>query len=473
MNDRPNILLFVCDDLRFDGLACMGDPTVRTPNLDRLAAEGVCFERCYMPGGSHGAVCMPSRAMIHTGRSLFQIEGEGQHIPAAHTTLGQHFLRNGYRTFHTGKWHNCRESLARSFADGAEIFIGGMGDQWNMPLFHHDPSGRYDARTPFVKEPFHEKTVQFRDGDHTSAGQHATEVFVEAARTFVTNHDGPAPFFLSVALTAPHDPRTAPQRFHDLYDPKSIPLPESFLAQHPHQTGALPGTTRDGERLKARDESLADMPRRPDQIRGHIADYYAMITHLDHEFGRLREALEQTRQWENTIVVFTADHGLAVGRHGLLGKQCVYDHSVRVPMILSGPGVPGGVRPTGRVVHHSLFRTLCELTGLEVPETVEGGSLRETWQGGPGIDCLYLAYARTIRGLVLDDFKLIEYAGQEGYRATQLFNLKKDPDETFDLSRSADHADCLKALRTQLVEMSHQNGDRTSRVGAVFWSHWS
>ncbi len=473
MSKRPNILLFVCDDLRYDGLACMGDSIVQTPNLDRLAAEGICFERCYMPGGSSGAVCMPSRAMIHTGRSLFHLEGEGQTIPAEHTTLGEQLGRAGYRTFHTGKWHNCRESLTRSFAQGDEIFFGGMGDQWNMPLCHHDPSGKYDARTPFVKEPLHEKTIQYRDGDHTSNGRHATDVFVDAARAYVDGYAGDAPFFLSIALTSPHDPRTAPQAFHDLYDPKKIPLPSSFQAQHPHHTGALPCDGPGGNPGASRDERLATMPRRPDEIREHIADYYAMTSHLDHGFGRLREALETSGQWENTIVVFTADHGLAVGRHGLLGKQCLYDHSVRIPLIMRGPGIPKGQRSDTTVIHYSLFRTLSQLAGIEVPPAVEGTSLKDAWEGAPGLEAVYLAYERTIRGLVQGDFKLIEYAGEQGYRATQLFNLSDDPDETFDLARSPGHQSRIEEMRHHLVEMSHNNGDRESNVGRVYWTHFN
>ncbi|RKX31610.1 MAG: choline-sulfatase [Verrucomicrobia bacterium] len=469
MSDRPNILLFVCDDLRFDALGCMGDSVVQTPNLDRLAAEGACFEQCHMPGGTSGAVCMPSRAMIHTGRSLFHIEREGQRMPDAHRTLGEHLKSVGYNTFHTGKWHNCRESLARSFDGGDEIFIGGMGDQWNMPLFHYDSSGKYDARLPRIQNPFHDKAVDHLAADHTSDGRHATEVFVDAATGFLESRDRAVPFFLSIALTAPHDPRSAPQKFHDLYDPGEIPLPANFTAQHPHNTGALPGVTSKGDRLIARDESLADMPRRPDEIREHIADYYAMISHLDHEFGRLRDALERSEQWGNTIVVFTADHGLAVGQHGLLGKQCIYDHSVRVPLIMAGPGIPKGKRPEAMVLHFDLFRSICELIDLEVPETVEGESLIQVWQGGDGREFLYLAYARTIRGLVESGYKLIEYAGPEGYRATQLFHLETDPKETFDLAHSPDHQSRIESMRERLIEISLTNGDRESEVGRVFW----
>ena len=472
MSYQPNILLFVCDDLRFDALGCMGDPMVQTPNLNRLAADGVCFEQCYMPGGSSPAVCMPSRAMIHTGRSLFHIEREGQRIPEEHITLGEHLKEAGYRTYHIGKWHNCRESLVRSFDDGDEIFIGGMADQWNMSLFRFDPSGRFDARIPYIQAPLQGKTVQYRNGDHTTEGRHSTDVFIDAGRRFSESHHKDEPFFLSVALTAPHDPRSAPKEFHDLYDPRQVPLPSNFLAQHPHDTGFLPGVTSTGDRYVARDESLADMPRRPDEIREHIADYYAMISHLDHGFGRLRQALEDNGQWDETIVIFTSDHGLAVGQHGLMGKQSVYDHSVRVPLILTGPGIPKGVRPKATVLHFDIYKTLCELLDLETPGTVEPDSLKPAWEGATGRKSVYLAYGRSIRGLIESGHKLIEYAGPGGYRATQLFDLETDPKETFDLARSPGHLDMVNSMRDRLVEISRGNGDRESEVGNTFWGNW-
>jgi len=473
MNLRPNILLFVCDDLRFDALGCMGDPIVETPNLDRLARDGVCFNRCYLPGGSAPAVCMPSRAMIHTGRSLFHIEEEGRHIPVEHTTMGEYMRSAGYRSFHTGKWHNCRESLTRSFDDGDEIFLGGMGDPWNLPLFHFDSSGKYDARIPRIENPFHDKVVDHLAADHTGNGRHATTVFVDAGTRFLESRNDDTPFFLSIALTAPHDPRSAPREFHDLYDPDKIPLPTSFSAQHPHHTGFLSGVTRSGDRSIARDESLADIPRRPDEIREHLSDYYAMISHLDHEFGRLRGVLERNQEWKNTIVIFTADHGLALGQHGLMGKQSVHEHSIRVPLIMAGPGIPQGRSPEAMVMHFDIFRTLCDLLDLEMPETVEGRSLIPVWRGGNGRNSLFLTYARSIRGLIEHGYKLIEYAGPGGYRATQLFHLDTDPKETFDLARSPTHQSRIQSMREKLIETSLTNGDRESEIGRVFWEYWN
>jgi len=136
---KPNILLLFTDDQRFDTISALGSP-VQTPNLDRLVARGTTFTHAHIPGGTSGAVCMPSRAMLHTGRHLFHLDRCGQRIPDDHTLLGEHFQAQGYTCFGTGKWHNSRPAYARSFNTGAEIFFGGMADHWNVPAYDYDPS---------------------------------------------------------------------------------------------------------------------------------------------------------------------------------------------------------------------------------------------------------------------------------------------------------------------------------------------
>lgn len=459
---EPNILLFICDDLRWDALACAGDPVVKTPNIDRLAARGVRFSRCYMPGGTHGAVCMPSRAMVHTGRSLFRIENEGQEIPDTHLSLGEHLQSLGYDACHIGKWHNGKRCFNRLFNQGDEIFFGGMDDQWNMPLYRYDPSGEYASRLPWVRDPKLEKEMRYREADHTSDGRHATEVFCQAASHYLQDRsDNAKPFFLSVALTAPHDPRTAPPRFHDLYPPTEMELPANFLSQHPHDTG----------QLRQRDENLAALPRRPAEIKEHLSDYYAMITHLDEEFGKLLDDLDKQGLAENTIVAFTADHGIAIGQHGLMGKQCLYDHSLRVPLILAGPGLPQGEVCPQLVLHYDLFATFCELLGQDTPQGLDSRSLLPTVSGAPGRDELYLAFGTSMRGLLKGNFKLIEYAAQD-YRATQLFDLEADPLERCDRAHDPEYHQQLNTLRQRLLELSEPTGDRSHPSGQSYWPHF-
>ena len=150
---QPNVLFILTDDQRFDTIRALGNPDILTPNLDRLAARGAAFTRAHIPCGTSGAVCMPSRAMVHTGRTLFHLDREGQSIPPEHTTLGECFQAAGYRTFGTGKWHNGTASFARSFCDGGAIFFGGMWDHWNVPICDYDPTGAYANEVNVIQNP--------------------------------------------------------------------------------------------------------------------------------------------------------------------------------------------------------------------------------------------------------------------------------------------------------------------------------
>ena len=466
---HPNILLFMLDDLRFDalGATCGGASgagsggAVRTPHIDRLIARGCLFERAQIEGGTIGAVCMPSRAVLHTGRHLFHLQDHGRTIPRGHTLLGEHLRAHGYTCFTTGKWHNGAESLARSFDSGDDIFFGGMDDHWNVPVHHFDPAGRYDHRLPAIAGPQQNKTISHRSGSHIHAGVHSTDLFTDAAIRFIEGHDGARPFFASVNLTAPHDPRSTHDRFHAMYEPDDIELPPNFLAQHPHDTGAL----------RIRDETLAAIPRDAKEVREHIADYHAMITHLDEAFGRLMAALEARGMLDDTIVALTADHGLAVGRHGLLGKQNCYEHSVRIPLVLAGPGVPQGRRSRADALLADLFPTLCDMTGIPVPPSVQGRSLRGALSGDDEVvrDAVYMAYGDAVRAVRAGRMKLIEYAGPAA-RATQLFDLSTDPWERHNLALERRCGDDLARLRSHLAAQRDAVGDPAHPCEQAFWA---
>ena len=294
--------------------------------MDRLVTDGTAYTNAHIPCGTAGAVCMPSRAMLHSGRSLFRIDGQGPQIPTDHITLGETLRANGYNTFGTGKWHNGPAAYHRSFSHGDEIFFGGMADHWQVPAFHYDPTGRYDATVPRCVNAFNSRDVQQVRADHIHSGKHSSEMVCDAAIDFIQTHGQAGPFFSYISFLAPHDPRVMPEEFRQMYDPAAIELPPNFIGGHPFDTGAL----------RIRDENLAEFPRAPEEVRQHIAEYYAMITHLDYQLGRVLDTLEVKGLRENTIIVFAADNGLAVGQHGLMGKQNCYEHSVRVPLIFSG-----------------------------------------------------------------------------------------------------------------------------------------
>ena len=398
---RPNILFLLSDDQRRDTIQLLGNGRIRTPNLDQLVREGTSFSRAYCMGSMNPAVCQPSRAMILSGRTLFRAT-----VGTPHKLLPDALREAGYMTFATGKWHHSRKPFARAFSAGGAIFFGGMSDHDKVPLHDFDPTGKYDAK------PRYENKL-------------SSELFADRAVEFLKRHAGQRsgrPFFAYVSFTAPHDPRTPPAEYRAIYDPAKVRFPKNFLPNHPFDNGEM----------TIRDEQLAPWPRTEKVVREHIADYYGMITHMDAQIGRVLETLEQTGLKENTIIVFAADHGLAIGSHGLLGKQNVYEHSMGTPMIISGPGLPRRKKTDAFAYLFDIYPTLCDLAGVAVPDSVEGKSLAGVLRGEQRQvrNTVFTAY-KVQRAVRDDRWKLIRYTH---INRTQLFDLAIDPAEQHDLS---------------------------------------
>ncbi len=449
MPQRPNVLFFFTDDQRFDTIRALGNHEIITPNIDSLVERGTAFTNTYIMGGTSNAICLPSRAMLMTSRTLFHLQDRGEDFPADHITLGETLQGAGYNCWGTGKWHSTTGAFARTFSDGAEIFFGGMDDHWNVPASDYDPTGKYDSRIQqtidFVDQAVAEKTA-----DHITAGKHSSELFCDAAIDYLRGYDDEEPFFMYVSFMAPHDPRTMPQEYLSMYDADDIELPENFAPEHPFDTGNLRG----------RDESLAGFPRTPDEVRQHIAAYYAMVTHLDAQIGRVLETLDETGHAADTIIVFAADNGLAVGRHGLMGKQNLYDHSVHVPLIMAGPGIPENERRDAFAYLLDIYPTLCDLVDVPIPDSVEGKSLVPAFADSDQRirDHLLYAYRQYHRGVRDERYKLIEYV-VEGERTTQLFDLRDDPMEMKNLAGDPAHGGQIESLRQQLVRWRDELGD--------------
>jgi len=458
---KPNIVVFITDDQRFDTIAALGNKHIKTPNIDELVRNGVAFGNAHIPGGTVGAICMPSRAMLNTGRGLFHLEKDGSRIPQDHALMGETFRRAGYHTMGIGKWHNGVEAYHRSFCDGGEIFFGGMWDHWNVPANHFDPTGKYDNINNFIIDPFKYKEARKIRYDHIQPGKHSTELFCEKASELIDGYDKTDPMFLYVSLLAPHDPRSMPEEYQNMYKPEDMELPESFTEEIPF----------DYDVLWVRDEKLAAYPRNPAEVKEHIADYYAMITHLDAEMGKVIESLKAKGLYENTIFTFMGDNGISLGRHGLMGKQSIYEHAVRVPLIFSGPGISEDVVNSEYVYLQDVFPTLCELTGIEVPQSVEGSSFRSMLVGEvqDGRDELYLAYKSTVRGIKDRKYKLIEYVFNN-VRKTQLFDIEADPNELDDLAHKEGFKGVVVEMREKLKRKRNEMDDHISETGKEFWA---
>ncbi len=421
---RPNILFLFSDDQRADTIHALGNQNITTPTLDRLVGEGTTFTQAYCMGANNGAVCVPSRAMMMSGRTLFRISEklEGQ------TTWPQVFAENGYATFGIGKWHNQQPSFINTFAEGKSVFFGGMSNPYTMPVQDMGADHKLTAKR--------------------ESGKHATELFTDSAIEFIARQSGDKPFALYAAFTLPHDPRLAPKEFRAMYDAAKLPLPANFLPQHPFNNGEL----------TVRDEQLAPWPRTPEIVREHLADYYACITYLDAQVGRILDALKKSGQYENTIIIFTSDHGLAIGSHGLFGKQNLYEHSMQTPLIIAGPGVPKNKRSNAFAYLLDLFPTMCDLAGVKTPAEVEGLSLVPVLTGKQKTrrQEIFTAYRNVQRAVRDRQWKLIVYPQ---INKRQLFDLKADPAELHDLSTNPKFAKELERMLALLKRKQSEAGD--------------
>ena len=462
---RPNVLILFTDDQRHDAIGSCADGVLETPHMDRLADEGLAFRRAYVAGSVHGAVCSPSRAMLHTGRhfeelplgmvSLWSAPQEERGVYDG-ATLFETFDAAGSETFATGKWHNGARSIARGLDGGAAIFFGGMSDHDKVPIHPFDPTGEYPGSARSTSPVF------------------SSELFADAAIDFLETRgtEGDDPFLCYVSFTAPHDPRMAPEPFAGAHDPASIPVPPNYADEHAFPIG----------HLRVRDEVLAPHPRTEAVVQEHIAGYWAMIEHLDAQLGRILEALEERGLADDTIVVLAGDNGLAVGQHGLLGKQNLYEHSAGVPLILAGPGIAAG-ESEALVYLHDLFPTLCDLTGVATPDAVTARSLAPiVWDEAEAVrEHLLLSYRTKaahdeqtsyMRAVVTPRWKLVRSlheADGEVTDATQLFDLERDPWETANHATDADQAARLDRLTRLLDAELAAVGDHL-RPGRAGWN---
>jgi arylsulfatase A-like enzyme len=423
---RPNIIFIFTDDQRADTIAALGNKHIRTPNIDRLVRRGTAFRQAYCMGANQGAVCVPSRAMVLSGRPYPQVRTDLRGV----TTWPEMLTSFGYVTFITGKWHNGEESLLRSFQVGKAVFLGGMGDPYRLPVADISP------RRKLVNQRL--------------SGKHSVELFTDQLVEFIRQHKGKQPFLAYIAYNAPHDPRVAPKAYHEYYNAHPPPLPANFLPQHPFNIG---------DDLTGRDERLAPWPRTPQVVRQHLADYYAAITFLDAQVGRILDALREAGLEEDTIIVFSSDHGLAIGSHGLLGKQNLYDCSMHAPLIFAGPGVPKGKQSDALCYLLDIYPTLGELAGVRGPATSTGKSLVPVLTGKEVRvrDSLFFGYRAVQRAVRDDRWHLIV---NTQVNKTQLFDLAHDPDETRDLAGDPAAKKEIPRLVSLLRRWQEELGDR-------------
>ncbi|HEY1189022.1 MAG TPA: sulfatase-like hydrolase/transferase, partial [Gemmata sp.] len=333
----------------------------------------------------------------------------------------------GYTTFITGKWHNGEKALVRCFREGRSIFAGGMTNPLKAPLANVEGT---------------------KLGAPKIAAKHACAVFADEAIRFVKGkHE--KPFFCYVPFDAPHDPHIVPADFPVTYDAEKLPLPANALPQHPFNNGEM----------VIRDEALLPWPRDPKKVRAMIAEYYRYISYLDAEIGRVLNALDESPHAKDTIVVFASDSGVARGSHGLIGKQNCYEHSLRVPLIVAGPGIAQGQRTGAMCYLFDVLPTLGKLCGVPAPRASEGIEFTEVLADPARSARAHLMFGyKSVQRAVRDErWKLIRYPQVD---QTQLFDLKNDPDEVTDLAAKPEHVAKVKELLALLAAEQKRFGDK-------------
>ncbi|MBK8094949.1 MAG: sulfatase-like hydrolase/transferase [Verrucomicrobiaceae bacterium] len=448
---KPNVLFLFADDFTYEAVRAFGHTDIDTPNLDRLAARGTTFTHAYNMGSWSGAVCVASRTMLITGRSVWSADAIYKATDKerrAGVLWPQLMSKAGYKTYMTGKWH-IQTDATKCFDVTRDVRAG-------MPKTVPQSYNR-----PLAGQPDPWNAADESIGGFWEGGRHWSEVAADHTIDFLKDAKaGTEPFFIYAAFNAPHDPRQSPQAYLDKYPLSRIAVPQSFLPEYPHKDDI-------GCPHSLRDENLAPMPRTELAVKTHRREYYALISHLDTQIGRVLDALDASGQAENTWIFFTADHGLAVGHHGLFGKQNMHDHSVRVPFLVAGPGVAKGAQKDTSIYLQDVMATALDLAGAERPAHVFFNSVRPLLSGEKSrYESIYGAYLGLQRAITHQGWKLIAYPKAKVLR---LYDLKADPLERTDLAADPAQATRKKELLGRLVQLSADLDDKVDLSTISGW----
>ena len=446
---RPNILWICTDQQRWDSIAALGNPHIRTPNIDRLVREGTAFDHAFC----QSPICTPSRASFLTGRYPSTVHGTcngntvwGEGAPLISTLLAE----AGYDCGLVGKFHlagGFKRLEPRPVNDGYRVFEWSHAPRDDWPVGH--------AWRDWVAAHGEDLGELCRNMTAFPVELHRETWCTTRAIDFIeTERPAGQPWLLSINYYYPHPPFTPPREYLERYDPADMPGPlfrESDLA---------------AQRALSAIDFQTDV-RRPEEFdaRRVQAAYHGMIEQLDDQLGRLLESLERSGQRENTLILFMSDHGEMMGDHGLLQKGCrFYEGLVRVPLIWAWPGrIEAGLRSSALTELTDIFPTLLELCGLEAPEGTQGRSLWPILTGAVDAqqhrDFVRCEYYRTLldRGRGFEGsyatmyrdrrYKLVRYHGHD---LGELFDLQEDPGEFDNLW----HDPAYAAVRLDLLQRS-------------------
>ena len=458
---RPNVLLICVDDLK-PVLGCYGDKFAKTPNIDRLAGQGVLFESAYC----NQAVCSPSRNALMTSLrpqtlGIYDLATNFRRSRPDAVTVAQHFQQNGYST----------QALGKVFHVGhgnAEDEVSWTVPHWRPKAAQYLLPESQDNKRTSSNGPRGTATESADVADEAYGdGQIAVEA---AARITAAAEDKDQPFFIACGFLKPHLPFVSPKKYWDRYDPKTVPMPQ--VTDVPENAPSY--APQFGGELR----QYSDMPREgaisEEDTRRLIHGYYAATSYSDAQIGRVLDALDASGARNNTIVVLWGDHGWHLGDHGMWCKHTNYEQAARIPLVISSPGCAAGRKSHALIETVDVYPTLTELAGLPARHGLDGLSAAATvkspdMQTRESVIHVYPRGERLGRAIRTKRFRMVEWKvpGADASNAEyELYDYEKDPLETANIA--AQHpatVEKLKALIAQHPEAIPQISAQKAAAG--------
>jgi choline-sulfatase len=463
---KPNVLVIFADQMRGDTMGCAGNPVVQTPNLDRLAQDGVRFSNACTPD----PICVPARATFTTGNYPHRCTGNknnGGRIRDDQIKIAELFSGHGYVSYASGKLHYVPYSppgearLVHGF-DRVALHESGRiiklfnpeGDQEGLEDYHdylRDVGWDGYARAHGVGNN------DIHPAPSPVPAEHYCDAWVctQAIDFLREHHEQQAgkPFFMFMSFPKPHAPYDPPRPYDSMYDPRDVPVPYKEA-----ESGPLRTPTKHAEKITHGWDLWS--PQTYQVARAH---YYGQVTFQDAQIGRMLDYLEEQGALDNTIVVYTADHGDLMGDFGFFAKSCFYQGSVHIPFIVHWPrALRRGVVSDRLVGLQDLLPTLASLAGISLPDAVDGMDLSGYLQGdddAPERD-VFVAYCQgSPRQLYMVRDKRWKYLYSEMGGLEELYDLQDDPDELLNIAGRADAEPVLAAMRQRMVDWAQENGD--------------
>ena len=465
---RPNVLLIMADDHAPAAFSTYGSSLNRTPNLDRIATEGLRLDRCFCTN----AICTPARASVHTGK-YSHVTGiktlQDEIDQTQETTLGMLLHGAGYQTAFLGKWH---------LGHGGHSDPAGY-DFWSVLPFQ----GRYyDPEMTEMGEPRIEKG-------------YVTDVLTDKALSWLSQRDMDRPFFLVCAHKAPHDPFQPHHKHRDLFADEPIPEPATFHDDYKGRAAAAEMATEQVALMHLKNHlpdpvppGLTSEEQKAWNYQSYMRNYLRCVASIDENVGRLLDFLDESQITEDTIVIYTSDHGFFLGDHGWYDKRFMYEESIRIPFLMRYPrDVEAGLTSDRIALNVDFAPTILDYAGVSVPLDMQGRSLRPLAEGRPPSDwrtSMYYRYWMHLAhfnipahyGIRTERHKLIYYYGEALGSAGaidepttpewELFDLEKDPKEMQNIYHDPANSGLVSELKIELEMLQRELGDRPSDRGS-------